>query len=210
MSAGDVTQLRTPRRRRDASLLTLGLFAAIAAAMLPVFSVMAPGSWTVQAAFLTAALLGAGLVARLCALPALVATVIELGIWVFALTALFGRTTAVLGFIPSPATVSTVPGLVSAASEEIRTGVAPVAPGVGLAFVLVAAIGALAIVLDHVVLTARMPLLAAVGLVAVSLIPTIAIPADVDVPGFVLLALALLFLLRVDTRSRHAGSRSRG
>ncbi|KTR93283.1 hypothetical protein NS220_13025 [Microbacterium testaceum] len=209
MSAGDVTVLRTPRRRRDAALLTLGLFAAIAAALIPVFSVMQPGSWTLQAAFLTAAVLGAGLAARLFHLPALVATLLEVGIWLFALTAMFGRTTAVLWIIPSPATVSTVPVLFSAASEEIRTGVAPVAPGTGLAFVLVAAIGALAIVLDHVVLTARMPLLAGVGLVAVSLIPTIAIPADVDVTAFVLLAVALLFLLRVDTRSRHAGARSR-
>ncbi len=208
MSAGDVTVLRTPRRRRDAALLTLGLFAAIAAALIPVFSVMQPGSWTLQAAFLTAAVLGAGLAARLFHLPALVATLLEVGIWLFALTAMFGRTTAVLWIIPSPATVSTVPVLFSAASEEIRTGVAPVAPGTGLAFVLVAAIGALAIVLDHVVLTARMPLLAGVGLVAVSLIPTIAIPADVDVTAFVLLAVALLFLLRVDTRSRHAGARS--
>ncbi|BAJ75563.1 transglutaminase-like enzyme, putative cysteine protease [Microbacterium testaceum StLB037] len=209
MSAGDVTVLRTPRRRRDASLLTLGLFAAIAAALLPVFSVMQTGSWTVQAAFLTAAILGAGLAARLLHLPALVATLLEVGIWLFALTAMFGRATAVLWIIPSPATVSTVPSLVAAASEEIRTGVAPVAPGVGLAFVLVAAIGGLAVVLDHVVLTARMPLLAGVGLVAVSLIPTIAIPADVDVTAFVLLAAALLFLLRVDTRSRHAASRPR-
>ena len=209
MSGGDVTELRTPRRRRDASLLTLGLFAAIAAALIPVFSVMQPGSWTVQAAFLTAAILGAGLAARLFHLPALVATLLEVGIWLFALTAMFGRSTAVLWVIPSPATVNTVPGLVSAASEEIRTGVAPVAPGVGLAFVLVAAIGALAIVLDHVVLTARMPLLAGVGLVAVSLIPTIAIPADVDVTAFVLLAVALLFLLRVDTRARHSASGSR-
>jgi len=209
MSAADVTVLRTPRRRRDASLLTLGLFAAIAAALLPVFSVMQPGSWTVQAALLTAAVLGAGLAARLFHLPALVATLLEVGIWVFALTAMFGRATAVLWIIPSPATVSTVPGLVSASSEEIRTGVAPVAPGIGLAFVLVAAIGGLAIVLDHVVLTARMPLLAGVGLVAVSLIPTIAIPADVDVTAFVLLAAALLFLLRVDTRSRHAAPRPR-
>ncbi len=83
-------------------------------------------------------------------------------------------------------------------------------PETGLAFLLVAAIAGLAVVLDHVVLTARMPLLAGVGLVAVSLIPTIAIPSDVDVVAFVLLAAALLFLLRVDTRARTAvASRAR-
>ena len=210
MSAGDVTVLRTPRRRRDAALLSFGVLAAIGAAMLPVFSVMEPGPWTLQGAVVTILVLAAGLIARLIALPAAVATLLEIGVWVIALTAMFGRSTALAGFIPTPATVGTVPGLVSAASEEIRTGVAPVAPGIGLSFVLVAAIGALAVVLDHVVLTARMPLLAGVGLVAVSLIPTIAIPSDVDVPGFVLLAAALLFLLRVDTRSRTPGPRPRG
>jgi len=209
VSAADVSVLRTPRRRRDATLMSLGVLVAIAAALLPVFSVMQPGPWTVMAGVLTIAVLAAGLIARLLALPALVATVLEVGVWILALTAMFGRSTALLGLIPTPATLNTVPGLISAASEDIRTGVAPVAPGVGLTFVLVAAVGGLAIVLDHVVLTARMPLLAGVGLVAVSLIPTIAIPSDVDVPAFVLLAATLLFLLRLDTRSRHAGPRLR-
>ena len=47
-------------------------------------------------------------------------------------------------------------------STEVRVGVAPVDAANGLSFVLVAAVGALTIVLDHVVLTARMPLLAGV------------------------------------------------
>lgn len=201
MSA-DVTVLRTPRRRRDASLLTLGLFAAIAAAMLPVFSVIAPGPWVAGAVLVTAGSLGAGLVVRLSRLPAVLASVAEIAVWIVLLTAIFGGGTALLGLIPTPATFASVPGLLAGASEEIRDGVAPVAAETGLSFLLVGAIGALAIVLDHVVLTARMPLLAGVGLVAVSLIPTIAIPSDVDVAGFVLLAAALLFLLRIDTRSR--------
>lgn len=204
MSTGDVTQLRTPRRRRDATLLTGGLYVAIIAALLPAFSVIAPGPWVAGAAGLAAAVLAAGLFVRLARLPALVASVVEAVVWVAVLTALFGRSTALLGVIPTPATFAAVPGLFAGASEEIRLGIAPVAPDTGLAFLLVAAVGALALVLDHVVLTARMPLLAGVGLVAVSLIPTIAIPSDVDIVGFVLLAAALLFLLRIDTRARAA------
>lgn len=202
MSDADVTVLRSPRRRRDALLLTLGLFAALAAAMLPAFSVIAPGPWVAQAAASAAAVLVVGLGVRLARLPAFVASIVEVVVWVLVLTAVFGRSTAVLGIVPTPATVASVPGLLDAAVEEIRVGVAPVVPGFGLSFLLVAAVGALAVVLDHVVLTARMPLLAAVGLVAVSLIPTIAIPSDVDVVAFVLLATAVLFLLRVDTRAR--------
>ncbi|WP_342343524.1 transglutaminase TgpA family protein [Microbacterium sp. CFBP 13617] len=202
MSTGDVTVLRSPRRRRDATLLSIGLFVALAAAMLPAFSVIAPGSWVAGAAGLSAAVLAAGLGVRLARLPALAASLVEVVVWVVLLTAMFGRPTALLGLIPTPATVASVPGLLDAAAEEIRVGVAPVSAATGLSFLLVAAFGALAIVLDHVVLTARMPLLAGVGLVAVSLIPTIAIPSDVDVWGFVVLAAALLFLLRIDTRAR--------
>lgn len=209
MSAADLTVLRTPRRRRDATLLTIGLFAAIAAAMLPVFSVIAPGAWVAGAVLVGGSALGAGLIVRLSRLPALVASLAEVTVWIVLLTAIFGRSTALLGIIPTPSTFASVPGLVAQASAEIRDGVAPVPPDEGLAFLLVAAIGALAIVLDHVVLTARMPLLAGVGLVAVSLIPTIAIPSDVDVASFVLLAAALLFLLRVDTRARAAASARR-
>ncbi|MBD8479027.1 transglutaminase domain-containing protein [Microbacterium sp. CFBP 8794] len=170
--------------------------------MLPAFSVIAPGSWVAGAAGLSAAVLAAGLGVRLARLPALAASLVEVVVWVVLLTAMFGRPTALLGLIPTPATVASVPGLLDAAAEEIRVGVAPVSAATGLSFLLVAAFGALAIVLDHVVLTARMPLLAGVGLVAVSLIPTIAIPSDVDVWSFVVLAAALLFLLRIDTRAR--------
>lgn len=208
MSTADVTVLRTPRRRRDATLLTIGLLAAIASAMLPVFSVIAPGPWAAGAVFVTAAVLGAGLLVRVGRLPAVLASVVEVAVGIVLLTAIFGRSTALLGVIPTPATFASVPDLLAAASEEIRVGVAPVDAQTGLSFLLVAAIAGLAVVLDHVVLTARMPLLAGVGLVAVSLIPTIAIPSDIDIAGFVLLATALLFLLRIDTRARAATASS--
>ncbi|SIS14540.1 DUF3488 and transglutaminase-like domain-containing protein [Microbacterium sp. RURRCA19A] len=197
---------RPERRRRDLALLSLGVFAGIAAALLPVLSVIAPGAWTVGALAGAALVLGCGLAVRFSRAPALVATVVELVVGVVFLTAVFGRTTALLGVIPTPATLASVPTLFAGASEEIRLGVAPVVPALGLAFVLVAAVTGLAVVLDHVVLTARMPLLAGVGLVAVSLIPTIAIPADVDVPAVLALAATVLFLLRMDVRSRTRGA----
>src|SRR5690606_21429518 len=76
-----------------------------------------------------------------------------------------------------------------------------------LTFLIVGAVGLLTIGIDHVVLTARMPLLAAIGLLVVSLIPALAVPSDVDVPAFVMLAAALLFLLRAETRTRDAAAR---
>ena len=209
MSAADPSVARPLPRRRDIALLALGIFAGIVAALLPVFSVIAPGAWTVGALTGAGAVLVAAAAVRAGRLPAVVATVLELVVAVLLLTALFGRSTALLGILPTPATVASVPGLFAAASEEIRLGVAPVVPAAGLSFVLVAAVTGLAIVLDHVVLTARMPLLGGVGLVAVSLIPTIAIPAAVDVPAVLALAAAVLFLLRMDVRARTRAGTSR-
>lgn len=206
MSGPDGNAARPVRRRRDLALLALGVFAGIVAALVPVLSVIAPGAWTVGAVTASAVVLVTGLAVRLARLPALVATLAELVVGVLLLTAVFARSTALLGFIPTPTTLASIPALFSGAAEEIRLGIAPVAAATGLSFVLVAAVTGLAIVLDHVVLTARMPLLAGVGLVAVSLIPTIAIPAAVDVPAVLALAVAILFLLRMDVRSRTRAS----
>ena len=86
----------------------------------------------------------------------------------------------------------TVYGLAADALATVLRGaeleVAPLAATAALGFVIVAALGLLTIALDHVVLTARMPLLAAVALVIVWLIPAIAVPAGVDVVAFVVLA----------------------
>lgn len=211
MSAADLRAAGGVRSRRDALLLSLGVLAAIVAAIVPVLSVVEAGAWALGALALVCGVLATGAAARAARLPAAAVSALEAVVWLVLLTALFGRSTALLGIVPTPATFASIPALIAGAQDEIRLGVAPVAPGTGLAFVLVAAIGALALVLDHVVVTARMPLLGSIGLVAVSLIPTIVVPRSVDVVAFVLLAAAVLFLLRVETRSRvDRGGRSTG
>ena len=114
----------------------------------------------------------------------------------------FLRDTALLWVIPTPETVRALPGLLALAGEEIAVGAAPLEASMALSLLIVGGTGLLTIIVDHVVLTARMPLLAAIGLIAVSLIPSIAVPGEVDIMAFVLLAAAILFLMRTDTRSR--------
>ena len=142
-------------------------------------------------------------------------SLVEAAAWALALTFVFFRDTALLWIIPTPATVRAVGESLTAASNEIALGAAPLEAGPDLAFLIVGATALLAIIIDHVVLTARMPLLAAVGLIAVSLIPSIAVPRGVDVAAFVMLAGAVLFLIRAETRAREpkaerAASRSAG
>jgi len=192
-----------PARSRRADIaLSAGVFVALIAAILPLLRVVDPGWWVGGAVLLTAAVLATGVVSRALRVPSVGVALIEGAVWLLGVTAVFGGSTALLWVIPTPSTFEMVPGLVAVALEEIQLGAAPLEAGFALSFLIVASLGLLAVVMDHVVLTARMPLLAAIGLVAVSLIPSIAVPADIDLASFILLAGSILFLLRTDTRER--------
>ncbi|WP_322411587.1 DUF3488 and transglutaminase-like domain-containing protein [Microbacterium invictum] len=192
-----------PSSRRAADLLlTAGVFAALIAALLPLMRVVRPTGWLLGTLVIVAAVLATGYVARRFRLPAVAVSLIEVLVWAAFVTAVFFRDTAFLLVIPTVETFREIPDVLSAAGEEIALGVAPLAPSGPLALLIVGATGLLAVVIDHVVLTARMPLLAGVGLIAVSLIPAIAVPAEIDVVAFALLAAAILFLIRTDTRMR--------
>lgn len=191
------------RSRRPADLpLTLGVLVAVFASLLPLMHVVKPTGWLAGATAISVVTLSAGFFARRSRLPAVAVSLIEAGVWALFLTLVFLRDTALLWIIPTPDTVSAIPGLLGAAAQEITVGAAPLEASLALSVLIVGATGLLTIIVDHVVLTARMPLLAAIGLIAVSLIPSIAVPGDVDVVAFVLLAAAILFLMRAETRSR--------
>ena len=193
---------RPGRGRGGERLLTFAILAALLAALLPVVRVVQPGWWLLAALLLAALVLAAGYAARHYRLPAIAVTLIEAALWVVFMTFVFLRDTAILWVIPTLDTVRSVPVLVEAAMNEITLGAAPLPPTLAVTFVVVGAMGLLTIVVDHVVVTARMPLLGAVGIIAVSLIPAIAAPSEFDVIGFVFLAITLLFLIRSETRAR--------
>lgn len=201
------------RWQRGELILAIGVFVALMAALLPLLKVVDPSAWVAGAVFVPLAVLAAGCAARWYRLPAVAVSLIEAGVWVVLITLVFLRDTALVGIIPTLASIQEVPALVRQAVDEIIVGAAPLTASPALAFLIVGSMGLLAIVIDHVVITARMPLVAAVGLVAVSLIPSIAVPSAFDVIGFALLAAAVLFLLRTETRTRNqppARPRARG
>lgn len=189
-------------RRRGARTLTLAVFAALVAALIPVMRVVEPGDWLVGSVVLAGLILTAGYFARLARLRAIVVTLIEVAVWALFVTWIFFRSTALLWIIPTPETLGAIPALLADANTEIVQGAAPIDSSVAVSALIVGAMGVLAIIVDHVVITARMPLLASVGLIAVSLIPAIVVDAEADVMSFIYLAAAILFLLRAETRSR--------
>ncbi|MCC2031046.1 transglutaminase family protein [Microbacterium allomyrinae] len=202
MSSTDAAATPDTARRGGEWLLAAAILSALLAALLPVARVVESNAWLVGALLLSVLVLAAGYNARRYHLPAIAVTLIEAAVWAVFMTLVFLRDTAILWIIPTLDTFRAVPQLVETAMEEIVLGAAPLEATLSVAFVVVGAMGLLTIIIDHVVVTARMPLLAAVGIVAVSLIPSIAVPGDVDLIGFVFLAVTILFVIRAETRSR--------
>ena len=186
-----------PRRR---VALTIGVLVALLAALLPLVRVVAPGWWLLGALLLAALVLAAGYVARRYRLPAVAVTPHRgSGLGRVHDAGVPARHRSALGDPDARRPSARVPRLLEAAVEEIALGAAPLErERWRCRSWSSAAIGLLAIIVDHVVLTARMPLLAAVGIVAVSLIPAIAVPSDVDV-----------IVVRVPRRRRSSSSARR-
>ncbi|OWP21110.1 hypothetical protein CBF90_13135 [Microbacterium sp. AISO3] len=178
------------------------LLLSIVAAILPLLRVVAAGTWLVVAVAVAAALLLVGVGLRRLHTPAVVVTLAELVTAGALVTAVYFGDTALLLVIPTPGTFAEVPSLIAGASGQIVNGVAPLTADRPLAVLAVTAVAALTILLDHTVITARMPLLAAIALVAVWLIPALSVPAPVDLIAFVVFAAAVLLLIRTETRSR--------
>lgn len=194
-----------PRRlRRGDRRVSIVLWIGMCAAIAPLVTVVSPGPWLLGALLMAGGLLAVGALMRRLRVPAVGVTVAELAVWVGAVTAVFFSREAFLGIVPTPEVIDAIAAAIPQASAEILLGVAPMESSPALSFIIVAAIGALTIALDHVVLTARMPLLASVALVAVWLIPAIAVPSGINVIAFVFLAAAVLALIRAETRTREA------
>lgn len=192
------------RRPRGELRLTLMLWLSLLATLPPLLRVIDKGSWIPGGAVLSALILAAAFGLRRRGLPAIGVTAAELALWVLAVTGAFFSDAALWGFIPTGEVVTQASAAIRAASDEIAVGFAPIAATPAMSFVLVAALGLLTVGLDHVVMTARMPLLAAIALVIVWLIPSIVVPAPVDVGAFIVLAIAILALIRAENRTREA------
>lgn len=205
MSAPDQSRPRSLsqwRPRPGDLVLAGGTLAALFASLVPILRVISLDWWMIVALGMAAVILATGVFARGLRLPAVGVAVAEVVVWIAMVTGFFFAPTAILLVIPTRATVDAASTAISSALEQVQYGSAPLSPALGLSIVMAALAGLLAIVFDHVVVTARMPLLAAVGFIALSLAPAIAVPADFDPAAFVFLAICILFLIRTDTQLR--------
>ena len=198
---------RGRRRPRPSFALVVALYALMLVSLLPLLRVIVPSAWTLAACAIAALLLGAGFIVRFARFPAYVATLVEVVLWLSAVTAACLPATAIAGIVPTPATIQAIDAFIPRAAQEIREGSAPLVAGPALSFVLVASIALLAIVIDHVAITARLPLLASIPLLTVLVAPSIIVPQETDAISVCLFAIVLAVVLRLDRRQRERANR---
>lgn len=202
--AGAPRPRRERRETRGDLSLTLGAAVATLAAMLPISRLILP-TWFGGAMITVALVLLTGYALRRVGVPGVLAAVGELLVWTVCATVALGHEDALLGLLPTPSVVRSLPDVFALVSVEIVEGVAPMEPSPALAFVLVASGGLLAFCVGHIVRATRLPLLAALVLITVFVIPQLAVPGDPDLVAAVILAAALLWLVRSEIRSRRPG-----
>jgi transglutaminase-like putative cysteine protease len=112
-----------------------------------------------------------------------------------ALTARFVGEQSILGVIPGPGTAVQLRILLHRAEETVTSQAAPVLPGAGIFLVTCAAIGLIAIAMDTLATTLRMPAVSGIGLLALLIVPAVVKPLGVGMGPFLLTVAAYLVLL---------------
>ncbi|MFF2390492.1 DUF3488 and DUF4129 domain-containing transglutaminase family protein [Agromyces sp. NPDC058104] len=190
--------------------LTRGQRLALTAASLLLLSVatMALGplisgsGWWWLCAFVAAGTLFGGAGLRAVRVPASLVPVLEIVVLLFLLTLLFGGSTSFALIVPTQDTFVHFGELFDGAQRTIQQQSVPAIPVPALNFVLALGVGVLAVCMDVLVQTVRMPALAAAPALVPILIPGFIIESGAEVPTLVFSAASYLLLLRIDVRAR--------
>lgn len=206
-------RLRWHRDRDEpVGVVVPGALAGLAAltALWPFTSVISPGTWSFVVVTVIVAVVGVGMLVRhllrrhsegiagAVALPA--QALVAIGV----LTLLVAGDTAVLGVVPTAATLTLVQALGAAAAEQIVFGSAPLDASPGLAAALGAGFAVVTILLDQLV-AARVAVLATVLFATVGALPMIITLGPPNLAWFVAAAIVALLLFR-HTARRHPES----
>ena len=182
--------------------LTAASFLLIAVATMALGPLISGSGWWWMCALVAAGTLFGGAGLRAIRTPASLVPVLELVILVLLLTLLFGGATSFALIVPTTGTFTEFGELLGGAERTIQQQSVPAIPVPALSFALALGVGLLAVCIDILVQTVRMPALAAAPALVPILIPGFIIEAGAEAPTLVLAAAAYLLLLRVDVRVR--------
>lgn len=200
MSDSDRGSQRVGLGTFGAAVLT-GWCALVAA--LPLAHVIQPGRWSSTSVLVVIAILASGLLVRWLTRrrPTWLRTLLTLLAQLAVLTLLLVQTSFALsasaGVLPNSLVFTEMAGALQRAGDHVRHGAAPLESTPDLAFAVALCVAVLALVLETLIVTARAPLAAGVVVAAVGITPSVIVPGDVNLVWFVLLALTLFLLLRL-------------
>ncbi len=160
--------------------------------------------WWWASAIVAVAVIGGGAGMRAIRTPPSLVPPLEVAALLLALTLLFGGTTSIALVIPTPETFEAFGALAEGARRTIEQQSVPAIPVPALVFAICVGVGAVAVLLDLIVQTVRLPALAAVPILVPVLVPGLFVEAGAEVGALVLTAATYLLLLRVDVRVRRS------
>jgi transglutaminase-like putative cysteine protease len=181
--------------------------ALVLASLIPLAAVVAGVDWWVTVGVAMASVFVPAGVARSLGAPTWTGSVVGFLTWVVVLVVLFAPASAVLGVVPTLATVDAFHQLAVAAGQSIYEQSIPVDPVQPLLFVLAVAVGAIAVLLDVVGVSLRSPALAGIAAIGVLLPPSI-FTGSVDLVAYALTGAVYLWVLRLDRPRVRSGRTS--
>jgi len=168
---------------------------SVLAGALALRPVLVGWSWWLDVLVTVGLVVASGLAMRRLGAPAPLVALVQLavaGAWLVVTTS---ASTLRGGLLPGTATLRDLRLQLGAAHELINNAAPPVIADGGMLLLVAAGLGAVALLVDHLVLTWRVPALAAVPLLAVHVVTMVCAPAGVDGLDFAVSAVALLALL---------------
>jgi transglutaminase-like putative cysteine protease len=196
-------------QRRHLTLVAAG---ATVLASLPLASVFERWSWLISSLLVVGAMTATAVLLRSVRAPGWAPTVGMIGAYIVTLTWLFSDGKALLGLVPTPATIERFNDLLASAGVTIRESGVPVADEDGLLFLAAIGVGAVLLSVDLAAVVARRPAIAGIPMIAIYLVPVGTHTSSVSFLAFVCTAAAFLWLLATDNvdRVRRFGRRFTG
>ena len=182
--------------------MTLAAGSATALGAVPLGAVYSEWRWIWYAWAAVAAVVGAHLLARRMRLPAILVPVAGAAGLLLFLTLAFAAHAALLGLLPTPASMQALRDGLRNGMNDVNQRSAPVPATTGLVVLTTVAVGALAVVVDLVAVSLRRPAAAGLALLALYAVPTAVASGGVPWLLFVVGAAGYLVLLLAEGRER--------
>lgn len=179
---------------------TIAAAVATMTASLSVVPLFDSGRWIVPTALAIIAMAVTGALSRAVALPAPLQPILQLLVLLTLLTVMFVQPAAAFGFLPGPVALGELQDLTRLALVEAEAALAPVPTTDTLLVLSVGGIGLVALTVDTIGVTLRLPALAGIPLLLVFALPAAVIRGGVPWWLLPLAVIGWLLLLAADAR----------